>query len=104
MRASFLPLRDSGFRPLVTGFFVNELGEMDGVFAVDPIGIGAILCLVSPEIGARRRARRRHRRAGNRNGETGQYNSQRSTTECGSDTHLSCGKKRTTSTPLMTAI
>src|SRR5687767_3329769 len=34
MRASLLPLRDSGFRPLVAGFFVNELGDWFGSVAL----------------------------------------------------------------------
>ena len=34
MRASLLPLREPGFRPLVAGFFVNELGDWFGSVAL----------------------------------------------------------------------
>ncbi len=34
MRASLLPLREPGFRPLVAGFFVNELGDWFGSIAL----------------------------------------------------------------------
>ena len=34
MRASLQPLREPGFRPLVTGFFVNELGDWFGSVAL----------------------------------------------------------------------
>ena len=34
MRATLQPLRESGFRPLLTGFFVNELGDWFGSVAL----------------------------------------------------------------------